>query len=421
MSVEVLLGIQWGDEGKAKIVDFLSKKADMVIRYQGGANAGHTVYAGGQKFVFHLVPAGVIYGKMCLVGSGVVIDIEEFFSEIKMLEEKGVDASRVFVDKRAHIVMPYHKMLDMADEEKNGGKIGTTGRGIGPAYSDRVARTGVRICDMEDPVYFRNRLKEVLKLKNFLLVNYYNKPEVNADEICDKYIELYEKLKPRIVDGHLLGKKMINENKNILFEGAQGTMLDVDYGTYPFVTSSNTISAAAAYGSGIAVNKIGKIFGVFKAYTTRVGNGVFPTELFDETSEKIRKNGKEFGATTGRPRRCGWLDLVALKYAIDINGITDLVVTKLDILKGFDKIKLGVGYECDGVKHESFPASASLAEKIKPVYREFDCWDSDVSQVERYEDLPKECREYLEFIEEYTETKISLVSVGPEREKTFEK
>jgi len=419
MSVSVSVGIQWGDEGKAKIVDFLSENSDLVVRFQGGANAGHTVYVGDVKYVFHLVPSGIIHNKTCLVGAGVAFDIAAYLEEISDLKAKNANVSKVFIDERVHLVMPYHKHLDAARESKRNNKIGTTNRGIGPAYSDRASRGGIRLSDLKHPEVFAQKLKENLDFMNFLFKEYYDMPVLNFDEIYEEYIALYEKIKSNVVNGVKFINDAYDDNKEILFEGAQGTLLDIDYGTYPYVTSSNTVAGAAAIGSGLAFNKIEKVYGVFKAYTTRVGNGPFPTELNNSYGEVIRQKGKEFGATTGRPRRCGWLDLVALKHAVQVNGVTDLVLTKIDILSGLDHLKLVKKYELNGLEIDYFPSHTSDLENLKMIKEDVECWQEDISKIKDFNDLPDSCKKYVKIIEEFTGVKVSLMSVGPDREQTF--
>ena len=419
MSVSVSVGIQWGDEGKAKIVDYLSENSDLVVRFQGGANAGHTVYVGETKYVFHLVPTGVIHDKKCLVGAGVVFDIAAYLEEAKDLAEKGADMAKVFIDERVHLVMPYHKHLDAARESKRNNKIGTTNRGIGPTYSDRASRNGIRLSDLAHPEVFSCKLKENLDYLNFMFKEYYDMPVLDYDEIYKEYMELFEKIKPNVVDGVTLINEAHSKGDNILFEGAQGTLLDIDYGTYPYVTSSNTIAATASIGSGLAFNKIKKVFGVFKAYTTRVGNGPFPTELDNANGEDIRQRGKEFGATTGRPRRCGWLDLVALKHTVMVNGVTDLVLTKVDILSGMKELKIVKKYILDGKEIAYFPSHTSDVENLEMVEEDIACWEEDISQMKDFTKLPEACKKYIKVIEDFTGVNITIVSVGPDREQTF--
>ncbi len=419
MSVSVSVGIQWGDEGKAKIVDYLSEKSDLVVRFQGGANAGHTVYVDETKYVFHLVPTGVIHDKKCLVGAGVVFDIEEYLEESADLQAKGADMSKVFIDERVHLVMPYHKHLDVAKESKRNNKIGTTSRGIGPTYADRASRCGIRLSDLAHKEVFAQKLAENLDFLNFLFKEYYDMPTLDFDTIYNEYLDLYEKIKSSVVDGVKFINDCHDNGDDILFEGAQGTLLDVDYGTYPYVTSSNTVAGAAATGSGLAFNKIDKVYGVFKAYTTRVGNGPFPSELDNECGEDIRQRGFEFGATTGRPRRCGWLDLIVLKHTVMVNGVTDLVLTKVDILSGMKTLKVVRKYLLNGKEISYFPSHTKDVEDLTMIEEDVETWEEDITEIRDYNDLPKACKDYIKMIEDFTGVKVTIVSVGPDREQTF--
>ncbi|MDO6354897.1 adenylosuccinate synthase [Caloramator sp. CAR-1] len=419
----VVIGAQWGDEGKGKITDFLAEGADVVVRYQGGNNAGHTVIANDKKYKLHLIPSGILYDdKLCIIGNGVVIDPKALLDEIEYLKNEGirVDNKKLLISDRAHVIMPYHKKIDALSEKKRGSKdIGTTGKGIGPCYTDKHERTGIRICDLLNKEVFYERLKTNLEVKNRLIREIYEDEEMNFDEIYNTYIEYAEKLKDFITDTSVVLYDNIKEGKKVLFEGAQGTLLDIDYGTYPYVTSSHPIAGGVCIGSGIGPTMIDRVVGVCKAYTTRVGKGPFPTELFDEIGDYIREKGFEYGTTTGRARRCGWLDLVILKYAARISGLTSLAITKIDTLAGLEKIKVCTGYEFEGRVIENFPASLEDLAKCKPIYEDFDGWDESIQRAKTYEDLPENAKKYLKFIEEYTGVRISIVSVGPERENTI--
>ncbi|MCX7951915.1 MAG: adenylosuccinate synthase [Clostridiales bacterium] len=423
MSGLVVIGAQWGDEGKGKITDFLAEGADVVVRYQGGNNAGHTVEVLDKKYKLHLIPSGILYDtKLCVIGNGVVIDPKAFFDEISYLENEGVDASpkKLVVSDRAHLIMPYHKLLDKLSEQSRGSKdIGTTGKGIGPCYTDKHERTGIRVCDLLHKETFREKLQANLNAKNKIVKEIYGGEELNFDEIFNEYIEFGERLRPYVKDTSVVLYDAIKSGKKVLFEGAQGTLLDIDYGTYPYVTSSHPISGGVCIGAGIGPTMVTNAIGVCKAYTTRVGKGPFPTELFDEMGEHIREKGFEYGTTTGRARRCGWLDLVILKYAVRISGLTSLAITKLDTLAGIDKIKVCVGYELDGNVIDYFPASLEDLERCKPIYKEFDGWDNSVENATSFDELHENAKTYLRFIEEYTDTRISIVSVGPNRSQTM--
>lgn len=422
MSTFVVVGLQFGDEGKGKITDVLSAKSDFVVRYQGGNNAGHTVYVGEDKFVLHLLPSGVLQSKgKCIIGSGVVVNPQSFLDEVEKLESRGLSSDNIFIDRRAHIIMPYHILLDEYREEAAGkDSIGTTKRGIGPCYEDKVARVGIRAIDLLNPKVLAEKLKINLTIKNALFEKLYNKPALDFDEIYQNYISYGEKIKHRIIDAVVEVNDAIDENKTVLFEGAQALMLDIDYGTYPFVTSSSPSTGGVCVGAGVPPTKLKNLIGVSKAYCTRVGNGPFPTELEDETGEHIRKVGNEFGASTGRPRRCGWIDLVALKHACRINGITHLVITKLDVLSGFEKIKVCTAYKTEDnqIKH-NFTASTTKLDNYEPVYEELPGWQGDICGISRFDELPKEAQDYIHYIEEYLGIEIYLVSVGPDRSQNI--
>ncbi|SHE51067.1 MULTISPECIES: adenylosuccinate synthase [Caloramator] len=423
MSALVVIGAQWGDEGKGKITDFLAEGADVVVRYQGGNNAGHTVEVLDKKYKLHLIPSGILYDtKLCVIGNGVVIDPMAFFEELNYLEGEGVNVSpeKLVVSDRAHVIMPYHKILDKLSEQKRGSKdIGTTGKGIGPCYTDKHERTGIRICDLLNKETLKEKLELNIAAKNKIIKEIYGGEELNFNEVYSKYVEYGERLRPYVKDTSVILYDAIKANKKVLFEGAQGTLLDIDYGTYPYVTSSHPISGGVCIGAGIGPTMVSNAIGVCKAYTTRVGKGPFPTELFDEMGDYIREKGFEYGTTTGRARRCGWLDLVILKYAVRISGLTSLAITKLDTLANIDKIKVCVGYELDGNVIDYFPASLDDLDRCKPIYKEFDGWDSSVEKAKTFDDLHENAKKYLRFIEEYTDTRVSIVSVGPNRSQTI--
>jgi len=420
MSVTVLVGSQWGDEGKGKIVDILSEKFDIVARYQGGANAGHTVEIGEKQYILHLIPSGILRdGVKCVIGNGVVIDPQALLDEIKILEDNGIKVEgRLFISHNAHLIMPYHKLFDSISESgKN--KIGTTGRGIGPCYIDKFDRKGIRIVDLLNRDVLEKKLRQNVDEKNILLKKLYGDKGFDIEEIIKEYISFDEAIDSYVTDVPLMLNNAIKEGKNILLEGAQGTLLDVDHGTYPFVTSSNPTSGGACTGSGIPPNKIDNVFGIVKAYTTRVGNGPFPTELTDEAGEKLRQEGAEFGATTGRPRRCGWFDAFLVRYSAMINGIDAVAVTKLDVLSIFEKIKVCIGYKLNEKLLKSFPSDVDRLSSVTPVYETVDGWMEDISECKSYNELPPKTKEYLEFISDQANIKIEIVSVGPKRRQTF--
>jgi adenylosuccinate synthase len=421
MSVSVVVGSQWGDEGKGKIVDILSEKYEIVVRYQGGANAGHTVEIGDKKFILHLVPSGILRENViCVIGNGVVIDPKALLDEIKQLEDLGVNIKgRLFISHNAHLIMPYHKLIDSINESTSA-KIGTTGRGIGPCYIDKYARSGIKIVDLLDKKILEEKIRYNLEEKNNLLKKVYNHEELNIEEIIKDYIAFDDAIDEYIIDTTLFLHNALQEKKSILLEGAQGTLLDVDHGTYPYVTSSNPTSGGACTGSGIPPTKISSIIGIVKAYTTRVGLGPFPTELIDEDGETLRTVGHEFGATTGRPRRCGWYDAFLVNYSRMINGIERAVITKLDVLSHLEKIKVCVGYEINGKKLKSFPTDVSRLNQVKPIYETLSGWNSEISNIANYDDLPQNAKEYLEFISKESGFEISIISVGPERNQTIE-
>ena len=422
MSNIVIVGTQWGDEGKGKIVDLLAEFADVVVRFQGGNNAGHTMVVDGKQFISHLVPSGILQGKTCLLGNGMVVDPEVLVKELDNLNSKGIDVGpdKLKISEKAHIIMPYHKHIDLARENMKGNqKIGTTGRGIGPCYEDKATRRGIRFVDLLDLKEFGEKVKTILEEKNFYLEHFFSAETLDPAIITEQYKAYAHRLSPHIINISIVMNQAIKENKQILFEGAQGTHLDIDHGTYPFVTSSNTVSGNACCGAGIGPKEISGVVGIVKAYTTRVGSGPFPTELFDEIGDNIQKKGAEFGATTGRKRRCGWLDTVLLRNAARLNGLTGLVITKLDVLDGLEDLKICTGYEHNGTIIRDFPASLKILGSCKPVYEVLPGWPEDISNIRKLEDLPQNARHYLNRIEELTETPIDIVSVGPGREETI--
>lgn len=419
MSCTVAIGTQWGDEGKAKMIDYLSAGIDIIARYQGGANAGHTVVVNGQKYVFHLIPSGILNeGKICVIGNGVVLDPIQLINEIELLEKQGLEVkSRLKISDSAHFILPYHKAIDEAMEELRDDKIGTTKRGIGPSYSDKCLRTGIRTGDIFDDVYLRERVEFALKVKNLQLEKVHNRQPFTIKEIMDILYSFKKIAGGMIENTQLYLHNSLKNGKKVLLEGAQGIGLDIDHGTYPFVTSSNTTIGGAMIGTGLNLFNIKRIIGITKAYVTRVGEGPFPTEDTEKYGERLRVNGNEFGSTTGRPRRCGWFDVELLKNSSRLAGITDIALTKIDVLSGFEKIKVAVGYKIDGKKVEGI--GCRDLDKVEPVYEELQGWDEDISKCRKYENLPKAVQNYIEFIEKATELKISIISVGAERESTF--
>jgi adenylosuccinate synthase len=420
----IVVGSQWGDEGKGKVVDVFSAQADFVVRYQGGANAGHTLVVNGVKTVLHLVPSGILHPKtICVIAAGVVLDIEEVASEIRSLRQAGMieNVEQLRISDQATVLLNYHRRLDQARETALGQeKIGTTGRGIGPAYEDRASRKAVLFSDLFDEPRLRERLEASLKEKNFLLKEYYKAEPVEIEPLMKRLLELAQELAPyRCKDASMLVHRALKSGKKVLFEGAQGTMLDLLHGTYPYVTSSSTLAGSASIGSGVGPNAAQKIIGITKAYTTRVGSGPFPTEIDGDLGERIRKEGGEFGATTGRPRRCGWLDLVALKYAIRVNGITNLALMKVDVLSGHERIEVCTSYMLDGQEIKDLPTSSTELSRIQPVYRSLTGWSEDLTQVRTIQDLPQAARDYVQFIATELATPIDVVSVGPGREQTL--
>ncbi len=420
MSSLVIVGAQWGDEGKGKLTDYLAEKADVVVRYQGGNNAGHTVEVGNEVYKLQLIPSGILYAnKLCIIGNGVVLDPEAFLGEIRGLESRGINTSNLRISDRAHLIFPYHKKIDELSEQKRGSNdLGTTRKGIGPCYMDKTERIGIRVCDLMKKDVFADKLKINLESKNAYLKKIYDFEGYSYDEMLAKYLDYAEQIRPFVEDTSVLVHNSIKAGKNVLFEGAQGTLLDLDFGTYPYVTSSHPVAGGVCIGAGVGPALIGKAVGVVKAYTTRVGKGPFPTELNDETGEMIRKKGNEFGTVTGRPRRCGWFDAVIVRYAARISGLTGIAVTKLDTLADIPTIKMCVGYKLGDKIIREFPASLEDLDKCQPIYEEFEGW-GDVSHITEYNKLPTTLLRYLERIEELCGTKISLLSVGPKRNQTI--
>ena len=420
MPVKVIVGAQWGDEGKGKIVDLLSENVDIVARYQGGANAGHTVVVGDKTYVLHLIPSGILHPDVvCVIGNGVVLDPQAFLDEVAFLESLNIKVrGRLFISHNAHLIMPYHKLIDSL-KEQGAEKIGTTGRGIGPAYIDKFARVGIKIVDLLHREVLVRKIRSNIEDKNQLLSKIYHSSEIDVDEIVEKYLQYDKQLDEFITDTSLYLSQALKAGKKILAEGAQGAMLDVDFGTYPYVTSSNPTSGGACTGLGVPPTAVDTVAGVAKAYTTMVGNGPFPTEQINETGERLRKVGGEYGATTGRPRRCGWLDLFSLKYSVMINGIGEVALTKLDVLDGFDEIKVCVGYKYKEKALKSFPLDLCTIEDIEPVYETMPGWKAGIAEAKSYSDLPPNCRSYIEYIERYLEAPVKWVSVGATRDKTI--
>ncbi|HFC98507.1 MAG TPA: adenylosuccinate synthase [Thermosulfurimonas dismutans] len=419
----VVVGTQWGDEGKGKIVDLLAERADYIVRFQGGNNAGHTLVINGRKHILHLIPSGIFHeGKTCLIGNGVVVDPAVLLSEIDRLQESGlpVPPGKLYLSEKAHLIMPYHKAIDLGRESLRGKtRIGTTGRGIGPCYEDKIARRGIRVSDLLDPELFGQKLKEILEEKNFYLQKYLGRDPLSYEEVYETYLRYGERLAPYVANISEILDQARREGKNILFEGAQGTQLDIDHGTYPFVTSSNTVAGNACAGAGVGPTSIDYVLGIAKAYTTRVGEGPFPTELRDATGDHLRECGGEYGSTTGRPRRCGWLDGVILREAARLNGLSGLAITKLDVLSGLTEIRFCEAYELEGRRLSSLPARVSEIYRVKPLYRSFRGWQEDLSNCRRLEDLPSAAREYLHFIEDYTGVPVVMVSTGPSRDQNI--
>ncbi|MFH0732001.1 MAG: adenylosuccinate synthase [Candidatus Omnitrophota bacterium] len=422
MPATIVIGAQWGDEGKGKIIDLLAQKNDFIVRFQGGNNAGHTVVTNGEQFILHLIPSGILHkGKVCIIGNGVVVNPKALLDEIKTLKEKGIDIKkRFFISESCHIIFPYHWEMDQLKEEKKGkSKIGTTKRGIGPCYADKAARSGIRMSDFLNDEVFKAKLRANVDEKNQILNKLYGFKGFSFDDIYAEYIAYRGRIKEYVTDTILIINQALDKGKKVLFEGAQGAFLDVDFGTYPYVTSSNTTAGGACTGSGVSPARIDEVLGVVKAYTTRVGEGPFPTEFPDELMNVIRKKGKEFGATTGRPRRCGWFDAALVAHAAMINGLKNVCVTKLDVLDDLKTIKICTGYKFKGKKLLSFPSSLEVFSAVECVYEKLPGWMSDTTKIKKYKDLPKNAKKYLSRISELIRAKITIVSVGSERKQTI--
>ena len=421
MPAIVLLGAQWGDEGKGKATDILGDRVDYVVRYQGGNNAGHTVVIGDQKYALHLLPSGILSPNVIpVIGNGVVIDPAVLLEEIKGLNERGIDTSKLVISSNAHLITPYHRTIDKVSERFLGkAKIGTTGRGIGPAYADKISRIGIRVQDLFDQSILEKKIEGALRDKNQVLTKVFNRKDMEVGEILEEYLGYAETLRPYIADTALLLNQALENGKTVLLEGSQGTLLDVDHGTYPFVTSSNPTAGGACTGSGIGPTKIERVIGIVKAYTTRVGSGPFPTELENEDGEKLRTIGHEYGTTTGRNRRCGWYDAPIARFAVRINGLTDFFLTKLDVLTGWEKIPVCVAYEIDGKRVEEVPSSQTDFHHAVPIYEYLPGWTEDISKARDIADLPKNARDYITFLEEISGAPMSAIGVGPGRDETI--
>lgn len=421
MPAIVIVGAQWGDEGKGKATDLLGGRVDYVVKPNGGNNAGHTVVVGGEKYELKLLPAGILSPNVVpIIGNGVVVNLEALFEEIDGLDARGADTSRLRVSANAHLVAPFHQVMDKVTERFLGKRaIGTTGRGIGPAYMDKVARLGIRAQDLYDESILRQKVEGSLRQKNELLLKVYNRRDISVDEVVEYFLSFAERLKPMIVDSSLMLNQALDEDKVVLLEGGQATFLDVDHGTYPFVTSSNPTSGGACVGSGIGPTRITRVVGIVKAYTTRVGAGPFPTELFDEMGEYLQKTGGEFGVNTGRPRRCGWYDAVLARYASRVNGFTDYFITKLDVLTGLDRIPVCVAYDVDGVRHDEMPITQTDFHHAEPILEYFDGWTEDITKARTFEDLPDNAQAYIRALEKLSGTRFSAIGVGPDREQTI--
>jgi len=423
LSTLVVVGTQWGDEGKGKIVDLLTGRADVVVRFQGGNNAGHTLKVSGEQVIVHLIPSGILYaGTLNIIANGVVIDPKVLLEEKDELRKRGhfQNDGQLIVSERAHTIMPYHKIIDQGREELLGGaKIGTTGRGIGPAYEDKASRMGIRMGDLLRPDTLGRKVRAVLEEKNFLIEHRFKRPRLDPEQVVEEYLQYGRQLEPHITDtAHVLFNRMSGGSR-VLFEGAQGTLLDIDHGTYPYVTSSNVVSGNVCCGSGVSPKRIESIWGVMKAYSTRVGEGGFPTELKDSLGEEIRSRGAEYGATTGRPRRCGWLDMIVINHSIRLNGLTGIALTKMDVLTGISPIKICIAYELDGRTVKRVPADGEDLERVIPKYRQIKGWDEPIEDCRSFEDLPKNARDYVETIEHMTNVPVTLISVGPSRDQSI--
>ena len=417
----VVIGAQWGDEGKGKITDLLSRSADVVVRYQGGVNAGHTVVVQGQTFKLHLIPSGILYPNTeCIIGSGTVIDPKVLLGEIDQLHTLGISTDHLYISETAHVTMPYHRLIDKAAEERRGNhRIGTTGRGIGPTYADKSERIGIRMVDLMSPDNLRRQLAWTISYKNAILEKLYDLPPLNAEEVIQEYLGYAERLRPHVIDSSLRIADAVQKRRNVLFEGAQGTLLDLDHGTYPYVTSSNPVAGGACIGAGVGPTIIDRVIGVAKAYTTRVGEGPFPTELDGELGQLLGDRGAEFGTTTGRPRRCGWFDAVIGRYAVRINGLDCLAITKLDVLDELDEIQVCVAYEMDGKRINDFPTSAHVFAQCQPVYKTLPGWKKSTADCRSLNDLPPQALDYLKFLAELMEVPIAIVSLGASRDQTI--
>ena len=421
MSTVAVVGSQWGDEGKGKAIDFLATQAEYVVRAQGGCNAGHSVVIDGKKYALHLIPSGILNPKAKnIIGNGVVFDPEEFFEELEGLQKDDIDTSSLYISDRAHVVFPYHKVMDaLTERAKGSNKVGTTNKGIGPCYMDKMARTGIRCCDMLDPELFRRKLSEQIDAKNEVFTKLYGEEPLDKEEMLEKFCDYAERLRPYITDTIVMVNEALESGARVLFEGAQGAMLDIDLGTYPYVTSSHPVSGGFAAGAGVSPRYLDEIIGIVKAYTTRVGAGPFVSEEDNETGDRIREVGHEYGVTTGRPRRCGWLDLVQVKFSARINGLTGISLMLLDVLDQFETVKVCTGYDHNGTIVRDFPASLDFLGECRPVYEELKGWHTPITGCQSYEELPEEAKRYIEFIEDYTGVPVKIVSVGPDRSQTM--
>jgi adenylosuccinate synthase len=422
MPAIVLLGAQWGDEGKGKATDLLGSSVDYVVKYNGGNNAGHTIVIGDEKYALHLLPSGILTpGVVPVIGNGVVVDLSVLFTELDALDGRGVDTSRLLVSANAHLIAPYHRTIDKVAERFLGdARLGTTGRGIGPTYADKMSRVGVRVQDLFDEKILRQKVEGALEQKNHLLVKVYNRRAITVDEVVEEFLEYAERVRPMVADTALVLSAALDDGRTVLLEGGQATLLDVDHGTYPFVTSSNPTAGGACTGSGIPPTRIDRVIAVVKAYATRVGSGPFPTELHDADGERLRDEGAEFGTTTGRPRRCGWYDAVVARYAARVNGVTDFVLTKLDVLTGWERVPVCVAYDVDGERVEEMPMTQTGFHHARPAYEFFDGWDEDISSARSLADLPKNAQAYVEALQEMSGASISAIGVGPGRDQTVE-
>jgi adenylosuccinate synthase len=417
MSSIVIVGSQWGDEGKGRITDLLSRKVEIVVRFQGGDNAGHTVNHKGKEFKLHLIPSGILFpDALCIIGNGVVLNPKSLLDEIADIEKRGLSAKNLKISQNCHLIMPYHLVIDEASEQSMGdAKIGTTKKGIGPVHADKAAREGIRVADLMEKELFARKLKTALDKKNIVLKNIYSRSPLDYDLVLKTYLDYGKKIKKYVSDTSLIINEALEQNRNILFEGAQGTLLDIEHGTYPYVTSSSTTAGGVYSGAGVGPNRIDEVIGVTKAYTTRVGSGPFPTELFDRFGDMLREKGREYGTTTGRPRRCGWFDCVLLRYSSMINSMDSIALTKLDVLTGLKKIKVCTSYRVGGKVHELFTPSNLTVSEIEPVYEELEGWDEDLGMIRDFKELPQAVKRYIDFIEKNCKISISMISVGPER------